>query len=94
MPIGTPEAVRVYIEFYDRNVATMTKLFDRAAAALQALKEFGLSLGLLSDKRKEYGAPELNRSEVGGLFDTVLFMEDGQDPTNPIPKGWEWCAPG
>ena len=86
LPIGTIEAVRVYIEFYDRNVATMSKLFDGAASALQALKESGLSLGLLSDKRKEYGAPELNRSEAEGLFDTVLFMEDGR-PNKPDPQG-------
>ena len=45
-----------------------------------------MSLGLLSDKRKEYGVPELERSEVRALFDMALFMEDDRKH-KPDPEG-------
>ena len=86
LPISTAEAVRVYMEFYNRNVETMSKLFDGTADALKALKASGMSLGLLSDKRKEYGIPELERSGIHSLFDKVLFMDDAREH-KPHPQG-------
>ena len=86
LPMNTSEAVSVYMDVYLRNVPTMPKLFDGTAEALRALKMSGMSLGLLSDKRKEYGVPELERSEVRALFDMALFMEDDREH-KPDPEG-------
>ena len=86
LPISTPEAVRVYLEFYDRNVGAMSRLFEGAAETLEELKASGLSLGLLSDKVKEYGVSELERSGISRLFDLALFKADGR-ANKPDPTG-------
>ena len=86
LPISTPEAVNAYLEFYKRNFRDTSKLFDGAVEALEVIKAAGCLVGLLSDKREEYGVPELRALGISNAFDKVLFMQDDR-AHKPDPQG-------
>lgn len=86
LPTDTPEAVNAYVEFYKRNFRDTSKLFDGAVEALGAIKAAGCLVGLLSDKREEYGVPELRALGISDAFDKVLFMQDDR-AHKPDPQG-------
>ena len=93
LPMRTPEAVNAYVEFYKRNFRDTSKLFDGAVEALEAIKAAGCLVGLLSDKREEYGVPELRALGISDAFDKVLFMRDDR-AHKPDPQGLSTVCSG
>ncbi len=85
-PENTREAREHYLEFYHSRVRVLGSLFEGVPEMLRALRDKGLLLALLSDKREVYGSQELESTGIGGLFHCVLFLEDGR-AYKPDPAG-------
>ena len=85
-PDNTIEATKEYMEFYHSGVGTLSSLFDGVTQVLEDLKQRGMKLALLSNKRDIYGLNELASTEIGPLFDLVLFRGDGL-AQKPDPQG-------
>ena len=85
-PHRTPEATTHYLDFYHSRIAEMGRLFDGVPELLEELKSEGYLVALLSDKREVYGSQELESTGISGLFDCVLFLNDGR-AYKPSPQG-------
>ena len=83
---GTREATSHYLEYYHSRVKELASLFEGVPETLEALKGNRYLVALLSDKRQVYGSQELEFSGIAGLFDHVLFLDDGR-ATKPDPQG-------
>ena len=83
---STQQATGHYLEYYHSRVKELASLFEGVPETLEALKENGYEVALLSDKRRVYGSQELEFSGIAGLFDHVLFLDDGR-AYKPDPQG-------
>ncbi len=85
-PESTTEATREYMEYYHSSVGTLSTLFHGITQVLEDLKQRDVKLALLSNKRDVYGLKELASTEIGPLFDLILFRADGL-AEKPDPQG-------
>ena len=85
-PDSTTEATREYMEYYHSSVGTLSTLFDGVAQVLDDLKQRDVKLALLSNKRDVYGLNELASTEIGPMFDLVLFR-GGRSGRKARPPG-------
>ena len=83
---NTPDATKLYMDFYHSRVRELGHLFEGVTEMLEALKGRGYLLALMSDKRDVHGNRELKSTGIDGLFDNVLFLSDGR-PYKPDPQG-------
>ena len=85
-PEKKQDATRLYMDYYHSQVGEYPYLFPGVPELLETLKEAGYMLALLSDKRQKYGKLELASTEIGQLFDYVLFL-DRRRAYKPNPAG-------
>ncbi|PKB84320.1 MAG: hypothetical protein BZY88_00115 [SAR202 cluster bacterium Io17-Chloro-G9] len=85
-PRDQKRAVDTYLAFYHQIVSSMPDLYPGVLQAIRQLKNQGYRVGIFSDKRHAFGAPELQQTEIAALVDHSLFLLDGR-PYKPDPQG-------
>lgn len=75
-----------YLAHYYRSVVHRNYLYPGAASLLRALRQRGIRIGILSDKRTEFGQRELEQSGLAALVDCADFKTDTR-PYKPAPDG-------
>ncbi|CAG7648016.1 Pyrophosphatase PpaX [Paenibacillus solanacearum] len=63
-----------------------TQLFSGVLAGLRRLKEGGYKLGIVTNQHKDAVINLMRDSELGGLFETVIALED-MTQEKPAPEG-------
>ena len=85
-PGDQEKVVVTYMDLYQAAVWQENRLYSGVLELLRQLKSDGYRTGILSDKRRVFGAPELEFSGLGSLVDQALFFSDGMAP-KPDPSG-------
>ena len=75
-----------YLRHYYRMAGHRNYLYPGAASLLRVLKRRGIRTGVLSDKRREFGLPELAQSGLAPLVDYADFKTAAR-PYKPHPAG-------
>ena len=81
-----PGIEAAYLRRYYRIAGHRNYLYPGVASLLRVLKRRGIRIGILSDKRPEFGLLELERSGLASLVDYADFKTDAR-PYKPHPAG-------
>src|SRR5205823_5726095 len=69
-----------YLEFYNRYRLDLVRPFPGVVEAVADLARRGVRLGLLSNKVRADGLPELKTAGLDGAFEFEVFVEDQPSP--------------
>ena len=81
-----PAIEAAYLQHYYALAPRRNCLYPGIASLLRMLKRHGIPIGILSDKRAAFGAPELAQSGIADLVDCATF-QTGAHPYKPHPAG-------
>ena len=81
-----PGIEAAYLRHYYRMSGHRNYLYPGVASLLRVLQRRGIRIGVLSDKRSEFGLPELAQSGLASLVDYADFKTDAR-PYKPHPAG-------
>lgn len=81
-----PGIEAAYLRHYYRMSGHRNYFYPGVASLLRVLKRRGIRIGVLSDKRSEFGLPELAQSGLASLVDYADFKTDAR-PYKPHPAG-------
>lgn len=87
-PVGEaemPALVEIFLAHYRAHIADGTRLFPQVAETLEALKECGARLGVLTNKPQELTDPLLPMLGLDGLF-TAVYGAGRKPYTKPDPR--------
>ena len=80
------KVLETYMSYYHAVVWQEQRLYPGILELIKRLKDNAYRTAILSDKRQNFGVPEFESSELGGLIDRLVFFADGMSP-KPDPAG-------
>lgn len=86
------EVVREFLDYYERHIADSSRPYPHVVESLQALRERGARLAVVTNKRTRLTIPLLEALALSDLFHTVVCGDTAAQPKPAADPALHACA--
>ena len=80
------KSLKIFLDFYETNLCVVTKPYPQVVSTLQALKEKGYTLAIVTNKPFKFVEPILDKLGLDGLFELILGGDSlEKNKPDPLP---------